>query len=378
MPSPAAASAEGAPRAELLEALARRAEPDGFVPYDRFLDVALYADRVGYYSRPATPFGPTGDFYTAPSVSPLFARTLARAILEVPGALEVGGPFTIADLGCGDGRLLAELAGVLEERRPGGSFRYVAIDRSPPRRATAVAELGGRLGPSGERATAVASLAELGPFAGVVVAHELLDAQPAQRWRWDGHRWHELGVRIVDGVLVEAESARPGEGPFVPRATPRAEDAGVIVETSGAAEAIVREIADHLTAGRCVIVDYGAEEPELLAGHPRGTLAAVRRHRAVRTPLAAPGESDLSAFVNFTRVREAARRAGLRELAFRSQAEALGAWGFAEELERAVRAAGSSEEEVRVRLAAKNLVFGFGTFRVLELAPPPALARTSG
>jgi SAM-dependent MidA family methyltransferase len=111
------------------------------------------------------------------------------------------------------------------------------------------------------------------------------------------------------------------------------------------------------------------EESELLVAHPFGTLAAVRRHENVDDPFEEPGACDLSVFVNFTRIRAAAATAGFRELAFRSQAEALGAWGYPALLEEAVRSAPSAEAEVRLRLASKNLLFGFERFCALELAP---------
>jgi SAM-dependent MidA family methyltransferase len=368
---PASSAPQGGPQPpnDLLERLADRAEPDGFVPFDRFMDVALYGPGVGYYGRAQTPFGPSGDFYTAPSVHPLFARTLARRVEQVARSLGAARPLSLVDLGCGDGTLLAGLAAVLEERSRGLRLRYVAVDRSEARRATALAELRRRLPGEPYRALSGASLAELGPIEGVVLAHELLDAQPARRWRWDGARWREMGLRLQNGALVEAERDG-GRGPDPPLPALGTDRTGTLAETSSAAEALVREIADHLTDGLLVVVDFGAEENELLGGHPHGTLAAVRSHRALASPLEAPGQVDLSAFVNFTRLREAARRAGLVEVANRSQAEALGAWGFASELDEALQASGSSEAEVRVRLAAKNLLFGFGSFRVLELAAP--------
>jgi len=380
MPVPSAETPPPPPGPEILEALARRAEPDGFVPFDRYMDVALYGPGVGYYARPRSPFGPRGDFYTAPSVHPVFARTLARRVQEVERAVGGPGPFSVVDLGCGDGTLLCGLARALEPERKGEGPRYVAVDRAEARRSAALAEVRRCGAGIGDRARAVATLAEIGPVEGVVLAHELLDALPARRWRWDGLAWHELGVRIDHGALREVE-ASAGRGHATPSAglpTLTPEQAGTVAETSAAAEALVREVADHLVSGLLVVVDFGAEEGELLAGHPRGTLAAVRSHRTVASLLEAAGETDLSSFVNFSRVRAAAGRAGLVEVAYRSQAEALGAWGFGDELDRALRACASAEEEVRTRLAAKNLLFGFGAFRVLELAAPGRAPRRRG
>jgi SAM-dependent MidA family methyltransferase len=346
------------------EALAARAEPDGFVPLDRFLAVALYGEGVGYYRRARSPFGPSGDFYTAPRVHPLFARTLARRLAAVRAALDDPPRFTIVDLGAGDGTLLAGLLVALRDRGPADGIEAVAVERSPERAAEAVAA-GAAVGGTVQSAR---SLAELGPVVGAVLANELLDAQPARQLRWDGSDWHEVGVRLA------ADRLRPAERPVAPNTLPAglpaldADRAGTVVEVSAAAEAIVREVADHLVQGELVLCDYGDEEPALLAGHAGGTLAAVRSHRPVDDPWQEPGATDLSTFVNFSRVRRVAARAGLVEVGFARQAEALGAWGFPEELARAVAAAGSAEEQVRVRLAAKSLLFGFETFRVLELA----------
>ena len=153
-------------------------------------------------------------------------------------------------------------------------------------------------------------------------------------------------------------------------ALPGALPAGCVVEVSPAAEALVREVADHLTGGRAIFIDFGLDERELLAAHPHGTLAVVRGHREVHDPLDDPGNSDLSMFVNFRRIRAAARAAGLTESLFERQAEALGRWGFPKLLDEALRATNSPADEVRFRLAAKNLLFGFENFWVLELAPP--------
>jgi SAM-dependent MidA family methyltransferase len=115
--------------------------------------------------------------------------------------------------------------------------------------------------------------------------------------------------------------------------------------------------------------DYGMEEDELVRAHPEGTLATVRGHRSDSDAVTRPGESDLSTFVNWTRLRTVARAAGLEVVADRSQAEALGAWGFPRLFDEALARAGSAEAEVRLRLSAKNLLFGFQRFRILELAP---------
>ncbi len=378
MPAGTAGPARPGPSGALLDALRARARPDGFVPLDRYLDVALYGEGVGYYRRGASPFGPAGDFYTAPAVDPLYARTLARRVAAVRAAVAPAQRCAVVDLGAGDGTLLRDVIGSLVDRGEARGIEAVAVERAAARRAAAFAAVSPVARAAGIPFDTAGSLAEAGPRRGVVLAHELLDAQPGRQWHWDGAAWRELGVRLEAGALVPAEV--PAVGPAPPELLPALGpgDAGTVVERSAAAEAIVREVADHLVVGALLVVDYGAEEGELLAAHRAGTLAAVRSHRALGTPLDAPGTSDLSMFVNFSRIRRAAARAGLVEVAYRSQAEALGAWGFTEELEGALARVRGAEEEVRLRLAAKNLLFGFGTFRVLELAAPASAAALAG
>lgn len=347
----------------ITERLERAADPTGFVPFDRFMEISLYADGIGYYQRAATPLGTTGDYYTAAHVDPLFAESLARRVVELHHGVSSPTRFTIVELGPGDGTLAA---GLLHSLGPSGIVaEYVLVDRSPARARDAAARLAAER--TGIPVRSAASLAAVGPTSGVVLVNELLDAQPARRLRWDGAEWRELGVRTSAGRCTEVADgpARPVPGPPLPTDVP----VGQVVEVSSYAEGLIREVGDHLVDGAAVILDFGGDEAELVRAHPEGTLAAVRGHRFSADPCERPGASDLSTFVNFGRVRAVARSAGLVELAYRSQAEALGAWGFAELRDRALRSAPDAETRVRRQLAAKNLLFGFERFRVLELAP---------
>ncbi|MGB6501026.1 MAG: class I SAM-dependent methyltransferase, partial [Thermoplasmata archaeon] len=272
----------------------------------------------------------------------------------------------VLEIGPGDGRLAEVVISALA--RSGIDCEYVLVERSEPlgRAALARATAAGDANRISVRRSP--SVAAEGPFGGAVIANEVMDALPARRLRWTGDAWEELGVRLesdrLSAATVPIREPVPAP-PLLPGSEP-----GTIVEFSSAAEAIVREVADHLTHGRFLILDYGMGEAELRSAHPRGTLEAIRQHLSVDDPLSAPGETDLSVFVNFDRIRAAARTAGWQESSFGSQAEALGAWGYPELFARAVREAKSSEEEVRLRLASKNLLFGFERFRVLELAVP--------
>jgi SAM-dependent MidA family methyltransferase len=364
------ASASDVERRDRLRALLREAaDASGFIAFDRFMDIALYGEGVGFYTRGSPPFGREGAYYTAAHASPLFGHAIAERIRAALAAEPHAGPLRVLELGPGDGTLgehvVERLARHTEVR---GRIEYVLVDRSPVLSAAAFERVSAVGNPAGIPVSAAEGIGTAGPFSGVVLANEVLDAQPARRLRFTEEGWQELGVRLRDERLVPAEVplTRGVPAPELPRSPP----VGTVLEVSPMAEGFVREVADHLVSGLFLVLDYGMEESELLAAHPSGTLAAVRRHRNVEDPLSEPGESDLSVFVNFTRVRSAATSAGFTEMGFRRQAEALGEWGFPALLEEAIRAAPTAEAQVRLRLGAKNLLFGFERFCALELSPP--------
>ncbi len=340
---------------------------DGFLPFDIFTEVALYEPYAGYYERTEHVPGPKGDFYTAPQVNPLFGRALARRILSVHRSLGSPKSFRIVELGSGDGALaLSILTELLRKGADAVHWEYVLAERSSALRKRCSERLASLEATPGWSYRFSEGVASLGPFKGFVLANEYLDAQPHRRIVWREKSWRELGVRL-EGTHASWEERPLGPG-FGPPPLPTPITDPTILEISGSAEGIVREVGDNLSAGLAILIDYGYEQDELLGAHSSGTLAGVRAHRDAPNPLATPGRLDLSCFVNFTRIRAVAQGAGLREITFSRQAEALAAWGFAELLDEAVRAAGSSEEEVKIRLGAKNLLFGFENFRVLELA----------
>jgi len=355
-------------RAERARAVVGRtaalAGPDGFVPFDRFMELALYGEGVGFYAREESPFGPAGDFYTAAHVHPLFGRTIAERIRSVRRSLGADRPFRIVEVGSGDGTLAATILEALRSDPTLSGVEYYLVERSQTLRHASLERVNEAGQGAGIPVRLASSVGADGPFEGFVLANEVLDAQPVRRLKWTGTAWRELGVRVVGEVLESAEA--PLENPVPGPPLPTSAEPGTVLEVSPAAEGLVREVADHLERGSFVVLDYGMEEAELLAAHPWGTLESVRRHRVVADPLDAPGTTDLSTFVNFTRIRGVARRAGLTELLYCSQAEALGAWGFPPLFDAAIRQAGSAEAEVRTRLAVKNLLFGFERFRALE------------
>ena len=315
-PDPAAA----AHSARLLEHLrAEIANAGGAISFARFMDLALYAPGLGYYRAGARKFGPGGDFVTAPELSPLFARCLARQCEEILHALGSG---EILELGAGSGIMAADL---LRELR--------ALDALPERYA--ILELSGEL-----RERQRQTLTDRAPdlldrvvwldtppapgFRGIVLGNEVLDALPVERFRITAHGPRRLMVTWTEAGLAWAED---DEDPGVTAAVARLEsDLGWHLPESYCSEYAphladwLRAIAEPLAAGALLFVDYGYPRREYY--HPErtmGTLLCHYRHRVHDDPLILPGLQDITASVDFTAVADAALAAGLEIAGYASQ-----------------------------------------------------------
>ena len=299
----------------IVDAIARN---DGWLPFDRFMALALYAPGLGYYARGSRQFGAMpesgSDFVTAPELSPFFAQALARQVRQ---ALEVCGADEIWEFGAGSGALAAQLLESLGD----AVRRYTIVDLS-----------GALRGRQKERLASVSQevrwLDELpASMSGVVIGNEVLDAMPVQLLHFDGRRWHERGVGLAPGDAgAFAWSDRPTElHPPLATLDPAATwPAGTTTELHAQAEAFVATLADRLERGAAFFIDYGFPASEYY--HPQrsgGTLMCHRAHRADTDPLVEVGEKDITAHVDFTGIAIAAQDAGLDVVGYTSQARFL-------------------------------------------------------
>jgi SAM-dependent MidA family methyltransferase len=290
------------------------AENGAWLPFDRFMALALYEPGLGYYARGSQQFGslpPTAtragsDFVTAPELSPLFGQALAHQVAQ---ALDASGTHEVFEFGAGSGALAAQLLGALGSRVQ----RYSIIDLS----GTLREKQAQTLAPWADRVQWLSALPAV--MQGVVVGNEVLDAMPVQLLHFDGENWFERGVANEGGAFVWADRATalrpPGEHGFVP---------GTVTEIHAQAEAFIRTLAAHLQRGAAFFIDYGFPEAEYY--HPQrhgGTLMCHRAHQADDNPLAAVGDKDITAHVNFSGIALAAQDAGLDVLGYTSQAHFL-------------------------------------------------------
>ncbi|NRF66715.1 SAM-dependent methyltransferase [Aquincola sp. S2] len=282
----------------------------GWLPFDRYMAIALYEPGLGYYAHGSPKFGTMpasgSDFVTAPELSPHFGRALA---VQLRQALQAGEATTVYEFGAGSGALAEQLL----EALGAAVERYRIVDLSGSLRARQAA----RLQRFGDRVQWLDRLPDA--MHGVVIGNEVLDAMPVQLLHWDGDAWLERGVVMKQGAFAWADRASalhpPLDGPFVP---------GTITEIHPQAEAFVRSVADRLQRGAAFFIDYGFPEAEYY--HPQrhgGTLMCHRGHRADSDPLQDPGSKDITAHVNFTGIALAGQEAGLEVLGYTSQARFL-------------------------------------------------------
>ncbi|MEK8032424.1 SAM-dependent methyltransferase [Ideonella sp. DXS29W] len=291
-----------------------RAEMDaagGWLPFDRFMALALYTPDLGYYANAHPKLGRMpadgSDFVTAPEMSPLFGQALAAQVRE--GLVATGGQ-TVYEFGAGSGALAEQLLQALGD----AVQRYIIVDLSGTLRARQAE----RLKPFAPRVAWCDTLPD--ELHGVIVGNEVLDAMPVQLLHFDGGQWSERGVAVdAAGAFVWADrptSARPPvDAPFVP---------GTVTEIHPQAQAFIRTLAGRMTRALALFIDYGFPEAEYwLPQRHMGTLVCHRAHRVDADPLADVGTKDITAHVDFTGVALAAQEAGLEVVGYTSQARFL-------------------------------------------------------
>ena len=298
----------------------------GWLGFDDFMTLALYAPGLGYYANDLRKFGlmpggltdPGSDFVTAPELSTHFGRTLAR---QVGQALSVTGTTEVWEFGAGSGALADHLLHTLGSQVK----RYTIVDLS----GSLVARQRKRLAAHG----AVVQWASALPAAmrGVVVGNEVLDAMPVKLLvRADGV-WQERGVVVHQGRFLYADKPT--------RLRPPLEVSGThdyLTEIHPQAEGFVRTLADHLVQGAIFLIDYGFPEHEYY--HPQrsmGTVMCHQGHLADADALAQVGRKDITAHVHFTGIAMAAQDAGLPVLGYTSQGRFLLNCGIVEGAENA-------------------------------------------
>lgn len=302
----------------------------GRLPFDQYMELALYAPGLGYYVAGATKLGPGGDFTTAPELSPLFGRCLAVQVREVLDALGGG---DLLEFGAGSGALAAELLGALADDPPG---RYLILEPSPELAARQRATLAARVPALADRVHWLDALPK--GFRGVMLANEVVDAMPVHRFVV-GADGAALEVFVVGDGDRLAEQTGPVASPGLAAAVGALQAQGLATAAGYGSEVNLRAapwvaaLAEGLDAGLVLIIDYGYPRQEYyLPERGTGTLVCHARHGVTLDPLAWPGLQDITTHVDFSALAEAGGAAGLALAGYTTQANFLIGCGIDHEL----------------------------------------------
>jgi SAM-dependent MidA family methyltransferase len=316
----------------------------GWIGFDRYMALALYAPGLGYYAAGATKFGAAGaggDFVTAPEISPLFAQALAAQVAQV---LAASAPH-IVEFGAGTGALAHDLLAALDARGAAVEH-YEIVELSAELRARQRALLADpRVGwldapPVG--------------LSGVILANEVLDVMPVRLFVRREGRLLERGVTLRDGALAWA--TRPAGDALAAAVAAIESQVGPLAEGYGSevgltARGWMRSAGGWLARGAVLAIDYGFPCREYY--HPQrlmGTLMCHYRHQAHADPLWLPGLNDITAHVDFTAMAQAAQDGGLDVLGYSSQAHFLINCGL---LDLAARAGSAQASNAAQRLLSE-------------------------
>jgi SAM-dependent MidA family methyltransferase len=319
-PEPAAVAVSLRLIERIMQAIAAEG---GSIGFDRYMEMALYEPGLGYYSGGAARFGAAGDFVTAPLISPLYSRTLARQCAECLRELDVP---VVLELGAGTGAMAAD---VLSELAVLGQLptRYLILEVSATLRQQQRETLEQKVPALVDRVVWLDRLPDQ-PVQGVLLANEVLDALPVKRFRLQGERVLEQRVAVQGGrfAWIEQEAGAPlrqaVEGIVADLEQPLPD--GYTSEWCPQLAPWLASLAEVLSRGVMLFIDYGYPRGEYY--HPQrgmGTLVCHYRHRAHDDPLILPGLQDITAFVDFSAVAQGGVDAGLDVLGFAPQAQFL-------------------------------------------------------
>ena len=307
----------------------------GQITFAEYMDLALMAPGLGYYSAGSRKFGQQGDFVTAPEISPMFSHCVARQCAQMIEFTREQGAVEILECGAGTGVMAAEILIELERLNSLPDHYYI-LELSADLQQRQQETLTQHVPQLMDRIVWLDKLPKQG-IRGIILANELLDAMPVHRLLIDGEIMQEYYVACEGNGFVcrpgpmsdqlqqrkfrnRIESILPLEGPYK-------------TEINVAMDGWLHSMAEILKEGMMLLLDYGFPRPEYY--HPQrkqGTLMCHYRHRSHDDPFVYPGLQDITAHVDFTAVAEAAVEAGLDVAGYCSQAHFLLSCGLTDSL----------------------------------------------
>lgn len=350
---------------KLRKIVIKQIKEKGPIPFSDFMELALYHPQLGYYNR-AAEIGAGGDFYTAPNVSSLFGRQLAKFIkVECVGKV-VDEPLTIVEFGAGSGQLavdiLTELGGGASKR----DYQYIIIEKS----VKFIQDQKKKL-KNFSKIVRWMSLEELiaAPVSGIIIMNEVIDAFAVHRVLMRHGNLREIYLDYQDEFTeITGPLSTPALADYLDKYGVRFSE-GQQGEINLAALKWLEDIALRLRRGYLIIIDYGAKAEEIYsAGRFTGTLVCYYQHKLVNNPYQRIGEQDMTTHVNFTAIINKGEELGLRTISLQSQAKFLISRGILDDLDEINRSNATKTAKLKAAMAVKRLIMpnGMGeSFQVL-------------
>jgi len=337
--------------------------------FERYMALCLYHPDFGYYTQGRVRTGVAGDYFTSSDLHPVFARLVARQAAEMWIAMGRPKPFTWVEMGAGRGVFASDFLRWSRSTLPefAAALDYVAIEPGAKQRQGIEARLAA-VGIEG-KGRVLARLEDLAPSIGCFFSNELVDAFPVSVVTRREGRLKEIYVTAEGDDLGEklgpiSESAVAA---YVARYAPALEN-GARVEVNRQALAWMQAVAVKLIAGFVLTVDYGDMANRLFAvDRSRGTLLAYHAHQATEDFFSAPGETDLTAHVNFSALIDAGKAAGLEFEGLTSQEKFLLALGEANQFADVYDPGQTELEMLQARAKLKRLISPEGMGNIFKV-----------
>jgi SAM-dependent MidA family methyltransferase len=301
--------------AELIRIIRDEITRLGPMSGERFIDLALYHPRLGYYARDLLRIGRQGDFITNVSVGKLFGEILADQIIELWEILGRPPEFIIVEAGAENGDLASDILSRLSHVRPDISWSYVVIEPNAFKQNLQQQRLAGR------PVRWVSSLKNVGPITGIILGNELLDAIPPRVVEFSREQWQEVCV-VLEGEQFKF-SLKPitdSRLSAIVNEIPQPSSQPYRTEINLAAQDWIRTATDSLRQGFILLIDYGYSRTDYYSPlRTEGTLVGYRNQQRQENIFERIGETDITAHVDFTAIAETALEAGCHLLGFTDQ-----------------------------------------------------------
>ena len=282
---------------------------------ERFIELALYHPRLGYYSGERLRIGRQGDFITNVSVGKLFGEILADQIVELWEFLDQPSEFSIAEAGAESGDLASDLLTRLSAVQPAVCWHYVIVEPNKPKQDQQRRRI------TEANVSWVGGLKDLDPITGIILGNELLDAIPTRLVEFSGDQWREVCIGLGDENF--AFSLEPIEDPGLTAMIdkiPGPQSQPYRTEINLAAQDWVREATQSLRRGFILLIDYGYSRGDYYSPlRTEGTLTAYRNQRRQKDIFEEIGDTDITSHVDFTAIVEASLEGGCQLLGFTDQ-----------------------------------------------------------